>query len=103
MQHIELMKFNKLDKKIFNKDKVRLEDISFYLKELGIMDIPHEFINFENYEQIPGFKKKILNSGDCAKYNTLNNRIEIFKEVIEQNFVNNCFRIWEPGFSCEVL
>lgn len=92
------MKFNGIDKKIFNKDKIKLEDIFLYLKTLGINKVSHEFINFETYEQFPVFKKKFKNIQDCAKYNSETNQIEIFEEVINPNFVNKSEKLHEKSF-----
>ena len=82
------MQFDKLNEKIFKNDEHDLEVIFIYLNNLSIKSIPHDFINFETYEQIPGFRKKLPNAGDCAKYNSQSGKIEIFQEVINSKFIH---------------
>ena len=90
------MEFERLQK-IFYKDDT-LSNIIGYLKKLAINTPPHKFINFEPYEQIPGFRKKILKSDDCAKYNSQTNKIEIFKEAMTSKFVNDSEKFHANSF-----
>jgi hypothetical protein len=92
------MQFDKLNEKIFKNDEHDLEVIFIYLNNLSIKNIPHDFINFETYEQIPGFRKKVTNAGDCAKFNSKSNKIEIFQEVINSKFINNSENFHEKSF-----
>lgn len=85
------MDFKGVDKQIYKNDNVKLIHISLFLEKLGIPNIPNEFINFEFYNTIPGFKKKLTHLEDCAKYNTKTNKIEIFKEIISTNFIKQYF------------
>lgn len=90
------MEFEKLQK-IFYKDNT-LSNVIDYLKILSINTPPHKFMNFETYEQIPGFKKKLENVEDCAKYNSKTKQIEIFKEAMTSKFVNNSENFHENSF-----
>lgn len=93
------MDYKNIDKKFKrNKKPIEFEKLFFYFESLGIKEIPHKFINFETYEQIPGFRKKILKSDDCAKYNSKTNKIEIFEEIMNPKFVNNLQKFHEKSF-----
>ncbi len=92
------MDFNGVDKKIFNNEQIKLINIIKFLEKLGIKNIPNVFINFETYEQIPGFRKKLINPSDCAKYNSLSGKIEIFQETINSKFINNSEKFHEKSF-----
>lgn len=92
------MQFDKLNAKIFKNDEHDLEVIFIYLNNLSIKSIPHDFINFETYEQIPGFRKKFPNAGDCAKYNSQSGKIEIFQEVINSKFINKSENFHDKSF-----
>lgn len=93
------MDYKNIDKKFKrNKKTIEFEKLFFYFESLGIKEIPHQFINFETYEQIPGFRKKILKSDDCAKYNSTTNQIEIFEEIMNPKFVNNPQKFHEKSF-----
>ena len=92
------MQFDKLNEKIFKNDEHDLEVIFIYLNNLSIKSIPHDFINFETYEQIPGFRKKLPNAGDCAKYNSQSGKIEIFQEVINSKFINKSENFHDKSF-----
>lgn len=90
------MDYKNLQKKVYKDDT--LSTLVDYLKNLNITLPPHEFINFETYEQIPIFRKKISNTEDCAKYNTLTGKIEIYNEVIKPKFINDSTKFHDRSF-----